>query len=99
MDRERVIVYIDENTDDGMMWEELNQEGKMQVSVYDEELEYDIEYSHSIVVKSLQDHLADYTKQVRKEVLQEVRDLIEKKVPNGLYLSRAVLKKEFDQIN
>lgn len=64
MARKRVIVYIDENTDDGMMFEELNQEGQMQVSVYDEELEYDVEYSHSIVVKSLQEYLADYTKQV-----------------------------------
>jgi len=73
MDRERVIVYIDENTDDGMMWEELNQEGQMQVSVYDEEYEYDVEYHHSIIVKSLQEHLADYTKQLRKEVVQEIK--------------------------
>lgn len=42
--------------------------------------------------------LADYTKQVRKETIAEVRELLEKKVPNGLYLSRAVLKKELDQI-
>ena len=68
MDRERVIVYIDEETDDGMMWEELNQKGQMQVSVYDEEFESWSEYHHSIVVKSLQEHLTDYTKQVRKEV-------------------------------
>jgi len=73
MDRERVIVYIDENTDDGMMWEELNQEGQMQVSVYDEEYEYDVVYHHSIIVKSLQEHLADYTKQLRKEVVQEIK--------------------------
>lgn len=72
MDRERVIVYIDENTDDGMMWEELNQEGQMQVSVYDEELEYDVEYSHSIVVKSLQEHLADYTKQVINNTFDKI---------------------------
>lgn len=72
MDRERVIVYIDENTDDGMMWEELNQNGQMQVSVYDEELEYDVEYSHSIVVKSLQEYLAEHDKQVRKEVCEEI---------------------------
>lgn len=64
MDRERVIVYIDENTDDGMMWEELNQEGQMQISVYDEELEYDVEYSHSIVVKSLQEYLAEHDNQI-----------------------------------
>lgn len=74
MDRERVIVYIDEETDDGMMWEELNQEGQMQVSVYDEELEYDVEYSHSIVVKSLQEYLTEHDKQVRKEVVQEIKD-------------------------
>lgn len=76
MDRERVIVYIDENTDDGMMWEELNQEGQMQVSVYDEELEYDVEYNHSIVVKSLQEYLSDYTKQVRKEVLGKLMNML-----------------------
>lgn len=70
MDRERVIVYIDENTDDGMMREELNQEGQMQVSVYDEELEYDVEYNHSIVVKSLQEHLIDYTK-INKGVIHD----------------------------
>lgn len=74
MNREIVIVYIDENTDDGMMWEELNQEGQMQVSVYDEEFEYDVEYHHSIVIKSLQEHLAKYGKQVRKQVMQEVYD-------------------------
>lgn len=74
MDRGRVIVYIDENIDDGMMREELNQEGQMQVSVYDEELEYDVEYSHSIVIKSLQEHLTDYTKQVREEVVEEIQE-------------------------
>lgn len=73
MDRERVIVYIDENTDDGMMWEELNQEGQMQVLVYDEEYEYDVEYHHSIKVKSLQEYLAEHDKQVRKEVCEEIR--------------------------
>lgn len=74
MDRERVIVYIDENTDDGMMWEELNQEGQMQVSVYDEEYEYDVEYHHSIKVKSLQEYLTEHDKQVRKEVCEEFVD-------------------------
>jgi hypothetical protein len=76
MSKERVIVYIDENTDDGMMWEELNQEGQMQVSVYDEEYEYDVEYHHSIIVKSLQEYLSDYTKQVRKEVCEEIKEKI-----------------------
>lgn len=78
MDRERVIVYIDENTDDGMMWEEFNQEGQMQVSVYDEELEYDVEYSHSIVVKSLQEYLAEHDKQVKKQVCETIKsDLLD----------------------
>jgi hypothetical protein len=81
MSKERVIVYIDENTDDGMMWEELNQEGQMQVSVYDEEYEYDVEYHHSIIVKSLQEYLSDYTKQVRKEVCEEIRNKLKE---NGL---------------
>lgn len=74
MDKERVIVYIDENTDEGMMYEEFNQNGQMQVSVYDEEYEYDVEYCHRIVVKSLQEHLADYTKQVRKEFCEKIRE-------------------------
>ena len=78
MKEKRVIVYIDENTDDGMMWEELNQEGQMQVSVYDEEYEYDVEYHHSIVVKSLQEYLADYTKQVRKEVVGDLKEELKK---------------------
>lgn len=82
MDRERVIVYIDENTDDGMMWEELNQEGQMQVSVYDEELEYDVQYSHSIVVKSLQEYLAEHDKQVKSEVCDELRKEFEPKGAN-----------------
>ena len=64
MDRERVIVYIDENTDDGMIWEELNQKGQMQVSVYDEEYEDWVEYVYSIVVKSLQEYLAEHDKQL-----------------------------------
>ena len=46
----------------------------MQVSVYDEEFEYDVEYHHSIVIKSLQEYLTDYTKQVRKEVCEEIRE-------------------------
>lgn len=77
MDRERVIVYIDENTDDGMMYEELNQNGQMQVSVYDEEYEYDVEYHHSIVVKSLQEYLAEHDKQVRIEVCEQIRKQVE----------------------
>ena len=48
----------------------------MQVSVYDEEFEYDVEYHHSIVIKSLQEYLTDYTKQVRKEVCEEIRKFI-----------------------
>ena len=75
MDDREVIVYIDENTDDGMMYEELNQTGQMKVSVYDEEYEYDVEYHHSIVVKSLQEYLADYDKKVRAEVVTEIRDI------------------------
>lgn len=42
--------------------------------------------------------LSDYTKKVRKEAIQEVRKLLENRVPNGLYLSRAVLKKELDEL-
>ena len=77
MDRERLIVYIDENTDDGMMWEELNQEGQMQISVYDEEFEYDVEYHHSIVVKSLQEYLAEHDNQVRKKVCEDIITQVE----------------------
>lgn len=98
MDKERVIVYIDEETDDGMMWEELNQNGQMQVSVYDEEYEHDVEYHHSIVVKSLQEYLTEHDKQVRKEVLEKVYEVLEQAVPHSLCWSWAVIKKELDQI-
>ena len=98
MKEERVIVYIDENTDDGMMWEELNQKGQMQISVYDEEFESWSEYQHSIVVKSLQEHLTDYTKQVRKEVVDKVYKVLEQAVPHDLCWSWAVIKKELDLI-
>lgn len=75
MDDREVIVYIDENTDDGMMWEELNQTGQMQVEVYDEEWNNWVEYHHTIKVKSLQEYLADHDKQIRKEVVQEIREI------------------------
>ena len=94
-DRERVIVYIDENVDDGMIWEELNQEGQMQVSVYDEELEYDVEYSHSIVVKSLQEYLAEHDKQIINDFVYSAKSALIDKIQHmkneeHCYLQKAV---------
>lgn len=42
--------------------------------------------------------LADYTKQVRKEVVDKVYAVLEQAVPHDLCWSWAVIKKELDQI-
>ena len=42
--------------------------------VYDEEFEYDVEYHHSIKVKSLQEYLAEHDKQVKTQICNEVRE-------------------------
>ena len=42
--------------------------------------------------------LSDYTKQVRKEVLNKVYEVLEQAVPHDLCWSWTVIKKELDQI-
>ena len=42
--------------------------------------------------------LSDYTKQVRKEVLQQVYKVLEQAVPHSLSWSWAVINKELEQI-
>lgn len=42
--------------------------------------------------------LSDYTKRVRKEVLEKVYKVLEQAVPHDLCWSWAVIKKELDQI-
>ena len=42
--------------------------------------------------------LADYTKQVRKEVLEKVYKALEQAVPHDLCWSWAIIKKELEQI-
>lgn len=42
--------------------------------------------------------LSDYTKQVRKEVLEKVYKVLEQAVPHDLCWSWAVINKELDQI-
>lgn len=42
--------------------------------------------------------LADYTKQVRKEVIEKVYKVLEQAVPHDLRWSWAVIKKELDKL-
>lgn len=42
--------------------------------------------------------LTDYTKQVRKEVIEKVCKVLEQAIPHDLCWSWAVIKKELDQI-
>lgn len=42
--------------------------------------------------------IADYTKQVRKELIAKVYEVLEQAVPHDLCWSWAVIKKELDQI-
>ena len=42
--------------------------------------------------------LSDYTKQVRKEVIAKVYEVLEQAVPHDLCWSWAVIKKELDQM-
>lgn len=42
--------------------------------------------------------LSEYTKQVRKEVITKVYEVLEQAVPHDLCWSWAVIKKELDQI-
>lgn len=46
----------------------------------------------------LKELIAEYTKQVRKEVLDKVYEVLEQAVPHDLCWSWAVIKKELDKL-